>query len=1162
MVPDSTTAASPVTETSTSTGTTEDATIESDTTTSSTNQPTTATTEDTIRAGVTTPASTISETTSGQFPSARHSTASDTIVSPTTQAATSTTKETIITGTTTSASTTGETTTGQLSSARNSTAIDTSVSPTTQSAASTTKETTITGITTSASTTAEIATGELSSSRNSTASDTTVSPTTQTATSTTKETIITEATTSASTTGETTTGQHSSARNSTASDTTVSPTTQAAASTTKERAGSEAPTATNTTSKPTPQDDVQNLLTFPRMVKAFSARNEQIKDRFNSTISKTSEQALAHIQQLTTANKEQKSIQTRVILGETLNTLNDVFDKGFLSTYKHAHRTLKSLRSVSVDNDHKRAAARTIITDTLTRTFQQMYASLNQQRLQLFIDVGYIDPGKLSRDEILKLRVAASSQEGKEALKPVNLLKIITDIQRRASSDTSNQFDRFLADLTMFLQGTSKVDELEQQERESGTTSPILQQHEDLRSSIAKLGSKMVSGDIIAPQSAPYNRQLLASVMKQEKELFIDDLQALHLRDKGHFNDEVSLSEAQGSVLFDPRTFLDVIKEQQDYRIVLDAYDSSPVQNHTESEPAETTTHHGRKRRNIDTAPTLPQTSSATRQTGILNDIKEGLGRLFGSIRPMMSPQSVVASPALAGIADQETFHNSNRRQAPGKANSSQYTANSSLLLATLLASKYNGQKLPSGKDTMPPAGHQELLSRSPGMQLLNDGLAITPQLHSEVTAFIQHLKSHVSPITSQWSRNDLVNMAILLSTPATPGKMPAKLTETFLQQALTSSAIGIHQEQPDNIFSAAGLIQDATNAKEEAQPVFHNLSTGQTTTKGPAMGLAQAMLQAMAINRLTRYSADHNLPDSLHRQIIRQAVQLQNRQKQNNATQSGELSHNKDAIPDMIDQRLMPAPVLQPEKSLHNPLINALTRGQYESSRKLFMQQSLQHQLEMVDKLAELPDYLGVDYSAEPLAKLKSDLQKATSRQTTGNDEITDLQSFALSQRAWQLFNNLYDAKIAVPKEAMNRVKIQAMINRRGLIGPRETSLLQQLVVDLLPRQASASDHAKLTIKTDQAIPSPAKLHHYSPERIASIISGYATLKSFVAEQFPRVFDNTRIDPELKNELISHAALISLDALKGKITDNSWQQTAMETLKQEYKEFKEQIGK
>ena len=183
-------------------------------------------------------------------------------------------------------------------------------------------------------------------------------------------------------------------------------------------------------------------------------------------------------------------------------------------------------------------------------------------------------------------------------------------------------------------------------------------------------------------------------------------------------------------------------------------------------------------------------------------------------------------------------------------------------------------------------------------------------------------------------------------------------------------------------------------------------------------------------------YSADNNLPDSLHRQIIRQAVQLQNRQKQNSATQSEKLSdngNNNDAIPDMIemlDQRLMPEPVLQPEKSLHNPLINALTMGQYEASRKLFMQQSLQHQLEMVDELAELPDYLGVDYSTEPLTQLKSDLQKATSSLTTDNDEITDLQSFALSQRAWQLLNNLYDAKIAVPKEAMNRVKIQAMIN------------------------------------------------------------------------------------------------------------------------------------
>ncbi|USE34393.1 hypothetical protein [Endozoicomonas sp. SCSIO W0465] len=426
-------------------------------------------------------------------------------------------------------------------------------------------------------------------------------------------------------------------------------------------------------------------------------------------------------------------------------------------------------------------------------------------------------------------------------------------------------------------------------------------------------------------------------------------------------------------------------------------------------------------------------------------------------------------------------------------------------------------------------------------MQLLTDSLAIAPQLHSEVAAFIDHLKSHTSPVASQWSRNDLVNMAILLSTPA---RIPARITETFLQQALTSPAIGINHEHPDNIFSTDDLVHGITNAK------------------GPAIGLAKAMLQAMAINQLASYSSDNHLPDPLRRQIIRQAVQLQTRQKQNTATAHGQLAEHEDNIPDMmgmINQRLMPAPVVQPEKALHNPLINALTRGQYEPCRKLFMQQSLQQQLRMVHELAELPDYLGMDHSAEPLAQLKSDLQKATSSKTVGNNELMDFKSFTLSQRAWQLFNNLYDTKIAGPKEAMNRVKIQAMINRRGLSEPSETGLLRELVVDLLPRQDSASDHAKLAIKTDKAIPSPAILHQYHPERIASIISGYLTLKSFVAEQFPRVFDHTDIDPVLKNELISQVALVSLDALKGKITDNNWQYTAMENLEQEHKEFKEQ---
>ncbi|WBA83352.1 hypothetical protein [Endozoicomonas sp. GU-1] len=646
--------------------------------------------------------------------------------------------------------------------------------------------------------------------------------------------------------------------------------------------------------------------------------------------------------------------------------------------------------------------------------------------------------------------------------------------------------------------------------------------------------------------------------MKQEKELFINDVQALHKRDKGHFKDEVSPSEAGPNVLYNPRTFLDVVKCPDNYRIVLDNDNASP--NLGTSEPTtEPPLHHRRKRRDID-QPIPHLTSSATRQTGMLDNIKEGLGRLLGYIGPMSSAP-VATSSTQTRITEQATFHNGNSRsnQAPGVANNPQYNANASLTLATLLAAKLNGRKLPSGKDTEPTSERQELLSQAPGMQLLSDSLAIAPQLHSEVAAFIHHLNSNSDPVASQWNRDDLVNMAILLATPTTPAKIPARVTENFLQQALTSSAIGIRHEHPDNIFSAEGMVRGTGTNKGQSQSVFHNQATGETTARGPAMGLAQAMLQAMASNRLAGYSADNQLPDSLSRQIIQQAVQLQQRQNQNSAIQPWKLTDHKNDVTDikgMIEQRLIPESARQPEKALHNPLINALARGQYEPGRQLFMQHSLQHQLAMVHELAGLPDYLGVDYFAEQLAQLESDLQKATSSKTAANDEITDLQSFALSQRAWQLFNNLYDAKVAVPKEAMNRVKIQAMINRRGLIEPGETRQLQELVLALLPRQASASDHAKLTIKADQAIPSPAKLHKYQHERIASIISSYSALKAFVAKQFPRVFDHAPIDPELKNELINQIARVSLYALKGKITDESWKAVVMEMLKQEYKEF------
>ncbi|WP_286198219.1 hypothetical protein [Salinisphaera sp. G21_0] len=41
-----------------------------------------------------------------------------------------------------------------------------------------------------------------------------------------------------------------------------------------------------------------------------------------------------------------------------------------------------------------------------------------------------------------------------------------------------------------------------------------------------------------------------------------------------------------------------------------------------------------------------------------------------------------------------------------------------------------------------------------------------------------------------------------------------------------------------------------------------------------------------------------------------------------------------------------------------------------------------------------------------------------------------------------------------------------------------------------------------------------------------------------------------------MKNELINQVARVSLYALKGKITDDSWKAVGMEMLKQEYKEF------
>ena len=826
---------------------------------------------------------------------------------------------------------------------------------------------------------------------------------------------------------------------------------------------------------------LKNNPSLPDPVMPLTEQARKITNRFDRQIGRVTDQTWENIQKLLTGSARQRSVQKRVLLGDGLNKLSDQFETRFLRVFEQAHKSPSSKTTAFTDNQ-------------LSAIFEQMYASLCEERIQLFIDSGYIDAGNLSQKEVLGLKSGAYDKDGKVVLSPQHLSRVMDDTLREYPGHSP--FDRFLSHLLTRL------------ERKPGLTEPAKQ-----------------SDTLHSRKNPGTDGPMLADILKREKNLFIADVQKIYLRNRGHFADEIPLDTAPQDVLFLPSTFLDVIKDPDAYRAIFDG-----KQRHYDH-AKESDTDKPRKRRDID-QPTAPVSSAAARPEGVIGNIGKYLGGLLPSTASVSGKSPAMDSESRAHDHPASSFTRSAQLHGAGN-----------LALATLLASRFNNRQIETGQRTI--AENQDLLSQSPGMRLLSNSSAIAGQLSAEVRAFVDHLNDSNQTIAVDWSLNDLVNIAIVQSTT----KKSTSVTEAFLDEVLKSPQIGVEHERPENIFEADGHVRGKADGD---QSLFYDRETGKTDTTGPVMGLARAMLQAIARRHLT---AD-KLSDSQRREIIQQVHVLADGQETSAVAGLakfiglGGAKPSPADIADILDERLTDTSSILTQQ--HDSLINRLDQGDFAGGKKLFVQLSPDQLLEKVETLAREPDYLGIDDSAGLLTNLRAEIFSNDAFSDRG--EKPNVNTSFSRQRAWKLFTDLYDSKIAAQKEAFNRVKVQAMIYRHGIYDMDEASRLSQLLVQLMPVRASASDYVGALQQNNS--PGVVTLHQFDPKRIAGMIKHYLVLRDFVDNRFTQVFGGAATDLELRKELVNHVARISLDALKGNIHSGSWQVIAGQNLKDEHDEF------
>lgn len=406
-------------------------------------------------------------------------------------------------------------------------------------------------------------------------------------------------------------------------------------------------------------------------IKLFADKAQHSRSRFNQGIAGAYQQALVRMHQLTGPDTNPGSIKKRIILGDALNRLNHLFSESFRRIFQSGDQSITTLSSLSGKDTQPIITGKALIRAQLTDTFTNMYATLNDVRLQLFYDAGYSDKQTLNAEDIRQLASGTDDRTGRKPSASTHLLKVL--LQQPVAPEPDD-FDLFITDLTLSLEGRDERSQLQQAETESGTESPVLQARENLWSAAMNTTSgQQVNGDLTGDLPGKSdNRPLLDTVLRQEKALFIDDLQKAYLRKHDHPADEVAPGEAGQNVLYLPSTFMDVIKDPDGYRAAL-PNPVNPLPNPVNPLPATVSQSHPRKRRDLSGQPTI---SGASQHKGMLAGALQTLGQLAGYLNPL----SGSATPGISGNLHQQPI-----------LTPAAYPVAGTLVLANLLAAKVSG---------------------------------------------------------------------------------------------------------------------------------------------------------------------------------------------------------------------------------------------------------------------------------------------------------------------------------------------------------------------------------------------------------------------------------------------------------------------------------------
>ncbi|MGI2027409.1 hypothetical protein [Endozoicomonas acroporae] len=547
-----------------------------------------------------------------------------------------------------------------------------------------------------------------------------------------------------------------------------------------------------------------------------------------------------------------------------------------------------------------------------------------------------------------------------------------------------------------------------------------------------------------------------------------------------------------------------------------------------------------------------PATAGATRYGGVLSALRGGLSWLTGGTR-VTADQAQGAAQITAGQSHQRqestnTNNGTDNQPSASRVRPATHSVNDSLALAGLLVSRATDR--PIQPDTLAHGERHRTDTAAqpfdclPGMRLLTGSMRVARQLHSEVSAFLQQLNQQRIQPDAAWQTDDLLNMAIAMVTNQA---QPTSCTEEFLFEVLFSPRLGVEHERTANIFDSDGRVRGTSGGA-----IFFGGEQTRPSQSGPARDLGQCMLNAMADRQLEQMTAASRTADAgpllsgaLRDAIVDRASQFQELQRAAVSARhsvglfsqlpdwlgasSGNYSSRRDQLYQRLEQRL--TPVTSPGAvQAGNACLSQLEAGDYGSARASFFALSDQQQQQAIQSLTRMPDCFGLEPQWDDPAPRDS-------------------------QSAWQRFTALYDSKMGVQEEAMNRLKLMSMVSAGKVTGQYDEA--QQLVahiIDLLPTRDNASQRS-CQETAECARPPVFQQHQYDRGTINDMLSAYKTIKAEVADQLPHYFINHNLDSDLQEEIITQVALGSLGAVHGKPA-GQWQAEIAARLQTEAEEF------